>query len=289
MIWVSSAIAVVGLAAYAWFIEPRRIRTRELRVELPGPEIRPLKLLHLSDFHFFEGQIHRRDALHRLAQDEYDLVFITGDLIDDDSGIDLCIEALKPFRATHGAYAVMGNHDYVFFRADDLFPAGSDLNKKAWAYNDSGRLIAALQSIGVTVLRNQRTQIEIDGQALVIAGVDDPYLKKADVAKTFAGYDPALPCLTLAHAPEKYAEIAAAGADMVFCGHTHGGQICAPFIGPIVTRTQAPRAFAAGMTRLNGMVHFTTNGLGSSRITRPRFLCPPEAVVFDLRFGSRQD
>ncbi len=285
--WLSTAAAALfGVSAYAWFIEPRRFRTRRLRVGLPGPAMPPLKLLHLSDFHFFKGQTHRRNQLHSLAEDDYDLVFITGDMIDDDSGIDLCIEALKPFRAKYGVFAVLGNHDYVLFRADDLFPSGPNINKKAWIFNDSERLIEGLRSIGVNVLRNERRDLDINKRPLVIAGVDDPYLKRADIAKTFDGYDPALPCLVLAHAPEKYVELARTGADMVFCGHTHGGQICAPFYGPIVTRTQAPREFAAGLTRLNGMVHFTTNGFGSSRITRPRLFCPPEAVVFDLRFGE---
>ncbi|MDP8245419.1 MAG: metallophosphoesterase [Candidatus Hinthialibacter antarcticus] len=283
MMWLSTAAAVVfGLSVYGWFIEPRRFRTRTLRVELAGPNVRPLKLLHLSDFHFFKGQTHRRDALHRLAQNQYDLIFITGDMIDDDSGIDLCVEALKPFQAKYGVYAVMGNHDYVLFRGDDFIPGFS--NKNTWKYNDADRLIAGLQSIGVKVLVNERVDIEVDGERIIIAGLDDPFLKRADVAKTFDGYDASLPCLALAHAPEVYDQIAATGADMAFCGHTHGGQICAPFWGPIVTRTQAPRAFAAGLTRLNGMTHFTTNGFGSSRVTRPRFLCPPEAVVFEICF-----
>ncbi|MBZ0255373.1 metallophosphoesterase, partial [bacterium] len=283
MMWLSTAAAAAfGVSIYAWFIEPRRIRTRAIRVELPGPDIRPLKLLHLSDFHFFKGQTYRRDQLHRLAQDEYDLIFITGDFIDDDSGIDICIESLKPFRAKYGVFAVLGNHDYVLYRGDDFIPGYS--NKESWKYNDSERLIAELSSIGVQVLINERAEIEVDGERIVIAGLDDPFLERADAAKTFDGYDVSQPCLALAHAPEVYDQIAAAGADMAFCGHTHGGQICAPFYGPIVTRTQAPRAFAAGLTRINGMLHYTTNGFGSSRITRPRLFCPPEAVVFEICF-----
>lgn len=285
--WTELAAAAFGIGAYAWFIEPRRIRRRALRLDLPGPSLPgPLRVLHLTDLHFFNGQTYRRDAIHRAAGEDYDFVFITGDLIDDDSGIDLCIEALRPLKARHGAFCVLGNHDYVYFRADDLFPAGSKMNQRMWVYNDSERLIAELRGIGITVLRNELARVDIDGGALQIAGVDDPYLGRDDIEKTFEGYDPSLPGICLVHAPERYDEVCRSGVQLVLCGHTHGGQICIPGFRPPVTRTTAPIEFADGMTRLNGAVHFVSNGLGSGRVTRPRFWRPPEYVAFELNFGK---
>ncbi|MBI1388575.1 MAG: hypothetical protein GC154_09030 [bacterium] len=282
----AAAAAIAGAGWYAWFIEPNRFVLRRIPLEMNGPFQRTLRVLHLSDFHFFEGRTARRDYLWKLAEEPADLVFITGDMIDDDSGIELCVEALKPFQPALGVYAVLGNHDYVLFRSDDFIPRG-ELRDRMVRFNDSERLIASLRDIGVNVLINQSVTLEVDGAPLSVAGVDDPYLERDDIEAAFAGLDPESVILTLAHAPERYRELARAGASMVFSGHTHGGQICLPFYGPIVTRTRAPRSYAYGLTALNGTLFYTSGGLGSSRITRPRLFRPPEAVLFELSFKNR--
>ncbi len=286
MFFETAAGAVLGVAAYGLFIEPRRFRVLRQAVDLKGPSLNPLNILHLSDFHFYSGRQARIRFLHRLAKEQYDLVFITGDLIDDDSGIDLCLEALQPLKARHGIYAVLGNHDYVHITVRDLFHrTGAKPRERHKQANNVARLIQGLRELGIHVLQNERVEIRIEGIPFTIAGVDDPYEYRDDIRKTFEGYEKSGPCFVLVHTPDRYKELSELEPDMVFSGHTHGGQVRMPLVGPLVTRTTAPRQFASGLVRMNGTVFHTTHGVGSGRLTKPRLWCPPEVTVFHVNFG----
>lgn len=288
--WLMTAAAAAGLSVYSWFIEPqwRRILYRTIR--LRGSLRRPLRILHLSDFHFYPGATGRKRFLHQLAERELDLIFITGDFIDNDRGIGLCIEALRPLQAKYGVYAVLGNHDYVHVSWRSLFHrTGTLVYDLCHERNDVERLTVELQKIGIVILRNERKAVDIDGVPVTIAGVDDPYTRHDDIPKTLAGDREEGPCFVLVHTPDRFREIAAYKPDIVFCGHTHGGQICVPFYGPIVTRSLAPRVMAYGFHSLNGTIFFTTRGVGSSRLSRPRFLCRPEVNFFEFHFDGEQN
>lgn len=278
-----------GLLFYSFFIEPRLFRLKQHTVTLPGISRAPLRILHLSDLHFFKGQHARRAYLHRLAQElsTLDFLFITGDLIDDDSGIDLCLDALQPFQSQYGGYAVLGNHDHSFVRLRDVFHNAGSYIKRPRSPNNTTRLIQGLAGIGVTVLRNERCTVPVGEGKITIAGLDDPYLRKADVAKTFAGYTKNEPCLALSHTPDPYPALIEAGADMIFTGHTHGGQIRVPLLGPVITRTTAPRHVVHGLTRHQHAWLYNTCGLGSSRNSYPRFACRPEATLFTLEWNNK--
>jgi uncharacterized protein len=154
-------------------------------------------------------------------------------------------------------------------------------------YNDVERLAAELRQLGIVVLSNERRTVLADGCPVTIAGVDDPYTEHDNIPATFEDYRREGPCFVLVHTPDRYMELAEVGADMVFCGHTHGGQICAPFYGPIMTRSLAPRQMAYGLNSWNGTMFYTTRGVGSSRLSRPRFLCRPEVNYFEFHFDGR--
>lgn len=287
MLLETAAVSVIGLSAYSFFVEPRWHRIMHRTVLLKGASLPPLRILHLSDFHFYPGKTERVKLVHRLAQEAVDLIFITGDLIDTNDGIPISIEALRPLRAKYGVYCTFGNHDYVHVKFHNIFHVKRrkfDCSK--YEKNDIERLAGELAGIGIQVLRNQRVTIEVDGAPVIIAGIDDPYTEHDDIASTFAGYRKEGPCFVLIHTPDRYQELAEYNVDMVFSGHTHGGQICLPFYGPIITRTEAPREFAYGLNRLNGTVYFTTRGIGSSKRTYPRFNCRPEVNFFTVEFDQ---
>ncbi|MEW6237504.1 MAG: metallophosphoesterase [Candidatus Omnitrophota bacterium] len=285
MLIETSAAALLGLSIYSWFIEPHRYRIMRHKIQMKGPSIKPLAILQISDLHFYRGQTSLQRFLEELTKWAVDLIFITGDLIDDDSGIDLCLEALRPLRAKYGSYCVFGNHDYDCVDWRHLFHrTGKPLKEMKRRPNDSKRLEAGLYSLGISVLHNQWTRIAVDGGAVAVVGVDDPYSERDDIPATFRGYRKEEPCFVLVHAPDRYRELSEAGADMVFSGHTHGGQIRIPFAGPVITRSKAPKRFASGFARLNGTLYHATRGAGSSRLTRPRFSCPPEVNLFEIEF-----
>ncbi len=289
MLIPATAATLLGLSAYSWFVEPQRYRIRHHALWIKGSIPTPLRILQISDFHFYRGQLGRKRFLARLAQIEADLIFITGDLIDNNSGIDLCLEALKPLKAKHGIYCVLGNHDYVHVCFRHLFHrTGTPVEHLGYTYNDTEGLVSGLMDMGIHVLRNERRKVCVEGGEITIVGIDDPYLKRDDIPAAFKDFDQQNPCFVLIHAPDRYQQLMEVGADMVFSGHTHGGQVCIPFWGPLITRSRAPRQYSYGLTRVNGTIFHTTRGIGSSRLTRPRFFCPPEVNLFEISFIPNQ-
>ncbi len=281
--WLEATAAAAGFSLYSWFIEPRWRRILHHKVQLLGSLPKPLRILHLSDLHFFKGAVGRKKFLHQLADCEVDFIFFTGDFIDNNQGIDLCIEALRPLKARYGIYAVLGNHDFLHVGLKNiLHRTSTSVYDLCHVYNDHEQLTQRLTEIGIVVLQNQRVTVKVDGMPVTIAGIDDPYTEHDDIPATFKDYKKKGLCFTLIHTPDKYQELAQVGADLVLSGHTHGGQICIPFWGPIITRSMAPRKMAYGFNQLDGTTYYTTRGLGSSRLSRPRFLCRPEVVFFEI-------
>lgn len=244
----------------------------------------PITVLHLSDLHYYEGRTDSVSFIHSLALHDFDLIFITGDLIENNSGIPLCIEALKPLRAKYGIYAVLGNHDYYHTEFEDITNKTGSLPKNhEQKRNDVALLKQELNNINIKVLQNENTSIATDEQKINIVGIDDPYVKQADLQQAFQGVKRDMPCLTLVHSPEIHDEIAELElADMVFCGHTHGGQIQLPGYGALLTRSNAPKKFVSGLVQEKNTMFYTSNGIGTGPYTRPRFNCLPEAIFFTL-------
>ena len=285
MIYFSIFLFVsILLFIYCWMIEPRRFQLRLMDVHLPWKFNHALTVLHLSDLHFYKGRTQSIPFIHSLTAYDVDLIFITGDLIENNSGIPLCVKALQPLKAKYGIYAVLGNHDYYHTSLEDIGNKTGSLPKHhERKQNDVAGLIEQLSGTGIRVLQNKSLMMDIDGEPLHIAGMDDPYIKRDNLDTTFqcVSHDDA--CLLLVHSPEKHVEIANSGlADMVFCGHTHGGQVRIPWFGAFLTRTNAPRRFVRGLIQENHTLFYISTGLGSGPFTRPRFNCPPEAVLFHI-------
>ena len=84
------------------------------------------------------------------------------------------------------------------------------------------------------------------------------------------------------HSPDSAPEAAALGYDMVFAGHTHGGQVRLPLVGALVTNCTMPRRLVDGLVRMGTSLLHTSPGLGTSKYAPFRFLCRPEATVLEL-------
>jgi predicted MPP superfamily phosphohydrolase len=188
-------------------------RVDEHEITLPNwpRELDGLRVAHLSDIHVGGGM--DRERLRRVVEltntAQPDLVVHTGDFLTHRSGdFDAPLyEALATIQAPHGQWACLGNHDF----------------------EDSDRLTRKLGEAGVTVLRNRVARIDIDGQPLEIAGVDFVFGR----AGRDAGYGqivsawppPRAPRLLLKHDPRGFGGLPDGCADLVLCGHTHGGHI----------------------------------------------------------------
>lgn len=285
--WAPPALlAGAGLAAYALY-EPYRFRLATLRVPVrPGSPA--VDVLHVSDTHMTSS----RKALARwltklpeLLPATPDLVLATGDLIENDTGIAPLVEALAGLEGKLGRFYVLGSHDYFQsrFRPDAYLKYFQKDHERVEARPaDVEALETGLQSKGWRAVTNTSAVVRTDGATIRVSGVDDPYIRRhrTDHIERTPGDDLAI---GLVHAPDVVSEWLLVGFDLVVAGHTHGGQVRLPVVGPVVTNCSLPAALAGGLHRIgHGWLHVSP-GLGSGRFARVRFARPPEATLLQIR------
>jgi len=292
---LGAAAAVAGLA-YASLVELRwfTLRTAELPVLPPGQ--RPLKVLHLSDLHLTPAQQRKQDWIRDLAGLEPDLVVDTGDNLAHQQAVAPLLDSLGALLDVPGVF-VFGSNDYF---------APTRRNPVRYLLPDDGRrathtpplpwreLRSALRSRGWTDLTNTRESLKVGDTTFAFAGVDDPHLEYDDLAAVAGPADPTADVrLGVAHAPylRVLDQFAADGYDAVLAGHTHGGQLCLPGKGALVTNCDLDPARAKGLHRHpadappgtpdSTWLHVSA-GLGTSPYAPVRFCCRPEATLLTL-------
>ena len=286
----NSAAATAGsLAAgmaYATLIERNAFIMRETTMPVLTPGSSPLRVLHLSDFHMSPGQRRKQAWIRELAGWEPDLVINTGDNLSHPKAVPSVVQALSDLLAVPGLF-VFGSNDYFAPKpknpANYLFKPTHRVTGEPLPWQD---LRAAFTERGWLDMTHTRREIEVKGQLIAVAGVDDPHLSR-DRYETIAG--PASPAanltLGLTHAP--YTRVldrfAADGYQLVLAGHTHGGQLCLPFKGALVTNCDLDASRAKGPSRwgANMQLHVSA-GLGTSPYAPYRFCCRPEATLLTL-------
>jgi predicted MPP superfamily phosphohydrolase len=139
---------------------------------------------------------------------------------------------------------------------------------------------AALTATGIRVLRNAAAAVDTDRARLWIAGVDEAIMARADPAAAFAGIPPGAATLALWHEPDYAAQTAARGAFAQLSGHSHGGQVRLPGVGPLFLPRGGTR-YVQGFNRAGGMPVYTARGVG---VFFPplRLNCPPEVTLVTL-------
>jgi predicted MPP superfamily phosphohydrolase len=142
-------------------------------------------------------------------------------------------------------------------------------------------LVRALEADGWQHLLNRRTTLAVDGTRFEVLGMDDPHIWRHDI-RSAARKDPEAFGFAVVHSPDPAPELAALGYRLIVAGHTHGGQVRMPLIGPLITNSHMPRRMAMGLVSLPPAVMHVSPGMGTSRWAPFRFLCRPEATVLDL-------
>jgi predicted MPP superfamily phosphohydrolase len=229
------------------------IRLSKLPASMDGFKIALVSDIHLGPL---LGRAHTERIVRIINSTDADLVAVVGDLVDGSvAELGNAAEPLQDLRAKHGSFFVTGNHEY---------------------FSGAEQWIEEVTKFGLTVLRNQR--VEIDG--LDLAGVNDATGGGAgdppDYAKALDGRDAARPVVLLAHQPVQAHEAAKHGADLQLSGHTHGGQMV-PF--NLVVRLQQP--IIAGLGTIDGTQVYVTRGAG---FWGPpvRFAAPPDISLVEL-------
>ncbi len=220
-------------------------------------------ILHLTDLHA-DGQAGLADSVYEKVRDlEVDLCVLTGDYRFDTKGS--CQQVypnmeriLSGVHARHGIVGVLGNHDWF-------------------------EMVAELERMGVQMLLNKSLAIRHDTQSIWLVGVDDPhYYGCADVSVALDNVPEEAFKILLVHTPELYTDAAWHDVQLYLCGHTHGGQICLPLFGPVVTNANCPRKYARGRWRYHNVQGYTNTGAGTSGVT-VRFFCPGEIGLITLQ------
>ncbi len=277
--------AGTGLAAYS-LAEPYWLKLTE-RSLVTGHQGPTVTILHLSDSHLTRSDKRLKSWIGRLPEklgEVPDLILGTGDLIDNDSGIDPVLDALASLDARLGKFYVLGSHDYFqaqfHVRSFKKYFTGDHTATKAPSA-DIDRLEHGLQSQGWVPLTNRSEVLDTEFGTIRLTGVDDPYLKRHKTGHISRSAQDVL-AIGLVHAPDVVSEYLLAGFDLVIGGHTHAGQVRVPFYGALVTNCNLPTALAGGLHRVGeGWLHISP-GLGQGRFTPIRFDCRPEATLLRL-------
>ncbi len=280
---VGTLVAGIG---YASLIERNAFVVRQATMPVLTPGSSPLKVLHISDIHMRPTQRRKQAWLRELAGWEPDLVVNTGDNLAHPKAVPAVVQALGDLLSVPGVF-VFGSNDYFAPKlknpANYLTNPNRRIHGEPLPWQD---LRAAFTERGLLDMTHTRREFEVAGLHIAAAGVDDPHLKR-DRYPTIAGPANAAANLTLglSHSPEPRVldQFAADGYQLVMAGHTHGGQLCLPFYGAIVTNCELDRSRAKGPSRWGARTQLHVSaGIGTSPFAPLRFCCRPEATLLTL-------
>ncbi len=266
---IDSPPAQLGVAVLARVLPRPHIELAAYDIVVPGlpANLDGLRVLHVSDLHLRPGSELAYELPDLVADVPHDLALYTGDFIDTDDGIAPVTALLARMPRVQGAYAVLGNHDYL--------PLG-----RTHGSNDVRRLRSALAEVGLEILDNRARPV--CGGELFIAGVDDPATYRDDLDRAMAGVPADACALLLAHSPDIVLRLGAHRPGLILAGHTHGGQVRLPLLGPLITMSRLPRDRVMGLHEYKGVPTFVTRGIGYSGLD-VRLGCPAEVALITLR------
>lgn len=286
------AAAGTALTCYGLW-EKNQFVVREETLSILPPGFEPLRVLHLSDIHFVPGQRRKAAWLASLAELKPDLVVNTGDNLSHAKAVDPLLEALRPLLEFPGVF-VPGSNDYFGPRIKNpgAYLLGPSVRQKDPERLDWPRLRAGFGMSGWVDLTNRCQSLVIDGLRFDFSGVDDPHLgleRYAGWPRGTRGQDVTAHLrVAVAHAPYQRVldHFTEAGADLLLAGHTHGGQVCLPGYGALVTNCDIPTWRAKGLNNWESKGRTTpvnvSGGIGTSRFAPVRIACRPEAVLLTL-------
>jgi predicted MPP superfamily phosphohydrolase len=279
------ALAATGAACvtYGVLVERHWYRLRRETVPVLGRDERPRTILHLSDFHLLERDRRRQRFLAELAELPVDLVVVTGDILGEPGALEVSLEALARFHPRTGAVAVLGSNDYYPPRFKNYFSYFLPRRRLRLpgARNPWRELVDGMRDMGWLVLTNQRASLG----DVELAGLNDPHLRRDDATVPVPpDGDPAHLRVGVVHSPYQRTlnTFERNGYQLVLAGHTHGGQVCLPVIGALVTNCDLPRDRVRGLSRWGSSWLHVSAGLGTSKFAPFRFACRPEATLLTL-------
>ncbi|WP_164234416.1 metallophosphoesterase [Microbacterium hydrocarbonoxydans] len=292
------AVGAAGAAAAVWGIGIERylFTVREATAAALAPGSAPIRVLHISDAHMAPWQRRKQDWLASLADLHPDLVVNTGDNLGHEDGLDGIRRAFQPLAGipgvfVHGSNDVQGPSPRNPLR---YFSGPSQRHHKKRPLDTDAMDRFFTEELGWSDLDNTAARLEVAGNTVDFFGVDDAHRdwdRLEDLPSAIADLgrrDARTSVLGVTHAPYQrvlngFVEL---GADAIFGGHTHGGQVCLPGFGALVANCDIPLKQAKGLstwTREGRTVPLNVSaGCGHSIYAPVRFACRPEATLLTL-------
>jgi predicted MPP superfamily phosphohydrolase len=276
-LFVTVQVGASGAALWGFVIEPFRVGLSELTIvtdRLPQGAT-PIRFLHISDLHIERLTKRETAVLHLAQQAKPDFIVITGDYVNLSYNTDPVThrqvrQLLQKLDAPHGVYATLGSITV-------------DLREE---------VVPIFDGLPISLMRHAWQRVKLGaGREVVLLGMDCTHhlpTDRARLANLYAQAPNSVPQILLYHSPELMPEAAEHGLDLYLCGHTHGGQVRLPFVGPLLTSSQLGRRYVMGHYQ-EGRTHlYVSRGLGLEGLSAPRvrFLAPPEMVLVTLKCGN---
>ncbi len=240
-------------------VEQVEIRLKRLPKSLDG-----FRIVHLSDIHHspFTNLEHISSAVKIANELKPDMFVLTGDFVSHEREyITPMAQAMGRLKAEFGSFACLGNHDHQ---------------------TDAEMVTDNLRAENIRVLINEGFRFTMRGAFVWLCGVDDYMVGRTDLRAALRGSFPDEMKMLLAHNPKSLNRAARAGIDLMFSGHTHGGQVK---LRDDEKRILPRRKFASGLYRRRDTQVYITRGIGTV-VLPVRFGCPPEISLIELRTAN---
>jgi uncharacterized protein len=298
------SLAVAGSAAaigYASVVERNWFALRQIEVPVLPRDAAPLRVLHISDMHLTPGRHRLMSFVRSLAALEPDLVVNTGDTLASPHAIQPVLDSFGPLLDRPGVF-VYGSNDLYSPKPKN---PGRYLWRTSAGEHDRTEPDLPWQELGESMsaagwldLNNQRGRLKAGDLDIAFAGVHDSHTYKDRYDLVAGRADPSADLrIGVLHSPEPKVmdRFVADGYEFLFAGHTHGGQLCVPGYGALVTNCGIDRPRVKGLSMHpqvapdNGKTAWlhVSGGLGTSPWAPVRFACRPEATLVTLTPTSR--
>ncbi len=256
-----------GSIFYAVRIEPYWIATRIVNVASPlfSKNIEDIKIVQISDLHISAIRPYEKSLIRRINRLKPDVLFITGDFINEADDVELVLEVLGQLKVKNGIYAILGNNEYYFLNETDF--------------------IEALKRAGVYALKHENLRLDFKDKGYFwLAGLSFRYGAESYLKQAFAGIPVDEPKILITHDPDVVDLNGLKDFDpqIVMAGHTHGGQIGIPFIRRLSDKAETSRYMAGRHITDKGVLLYVNRGIATTAPVA-RFLCRPEITVYKFK------
>ncbi|MBE7709800.1 MAG: metallophosphoesterase [Cyanobacteria bacterium SIG32] len=253
---------ILTLGIYSVFVEPNKLEITNYTIQ--DESLQGIKIVFASDFHIKPNQQKRLEKIVELINlQNPDLVlsagdFVCGHLKHTTMPPEDIAKGLGKVKSKYGFYTTLGNHDL---------------------WHDTEEFTKNLEANNIKVLNNANKKIIVNGKTIYIAGIQ---YQPSMIQISNAIDNTQKPTIMLTHSPDEFKKIPQDYVNLILAGHTHGGQIRIPFIGPLFTASSYGDKYAKGFIEEDGKKMITTTGIGTS-ILPIRFNCPPEIVIIEFK------